>query len=69
MKNSIPIYFLYAEVHYKLFGVFPIEAADISYTISAADGNVVTFNATFAYQFFKRDNEINQVLNKIGKLL
>jgi hypothetical protein len=54
---------------YKLFGVFPVEAADISYTISAADGNVVTFNATFAYQFFRRDNEIGQVVNKIGKLL
>lgn len=54
---------------YKLFGVFPVEAADVSYTISAADGAVVTFNATFAYQFFRRDNEIGQVVNKIGKLL
>jgi len=54
---------------YKLFGVFPTEAADISYTINAVDGQVVTFNATFAYQFFKRDNEIGQVLNKVGKLL
>lgn len=54
---------------YKLFGVFPQEAGDISYTISAADGNVVSFNASFAYQFFRRDNEINQVVNKIGKLV
>lgn len=53
---------------YKLFGVFPTEAADISYTINSTDGNVVTFNANFAYQFFRRDNEINQVLNKVGKL-
>jgi len=53
---------------YKLFGVFPTEAADIAYTINANDGNVVTFNANFAYQFFRRDNEINQVLNKVGKL-
>lgn len=54
---------------YKLFGVFPIEAADISYTMNSADGGVVDFTASFAYQFFRRDNEIGQVLNKIGKLL
>ena len=54
---------------YKLFGVFPIEAGDIAYTIGAADGTIVSFNATFAYQFFKRDNEVNQVLNKVGKLI
>ncbi len=54
---------------YKLFGVFPIEAGDIAYTIGAADGTIISFNATFAYQFFKRDNEINQVLNKVGKLI
>ena len=53
---------------YKLFGVFPVEATDIAYNIVATDGQIVTFNATFAYQFFKRDNEVNQVLNKIGKL-
>ena len=53
---------------YKLFGVFPTEAPDVAYTINANDGNVVTFNANFAYQFFRRDNEINQVLNKVGKL-
>ena len=53
---------------YKLFGVFPVEAGDISYSIGSADGQVVTFIASFAYQFFSRDNEVNQVLNKIGKL-
>ena len=54
---------------YKLFGVFPVEAADMQYTINSTDGAVVTFNASFAYQFFRRDNEVGQVLNKIGKLL
>ena len=54
---------------YKLFGVFPVEAADMQYTINSTDGQVVTFNATFAYQFFRRDNEVGQVLNQIGKLL
>jgi len=54
---------------YKLFGVFPVEAADMQYTINSTDGQVVTFNASFAYQFFRRDNEVGQVLNKIGKLL
>ena len=54
---------------YKLFGVFPVEAADIQYTINSDNGQVVEFNTTFAYQFFRRDNEVGQVLNQIGKLL
>jgi len=41
----------------------------MQYTINSTDGAVVTFNASFAYQFFRRDNEVGQVLNKIGKLL
>ena len=54
---------------YKLFGVFPVEAADVSYTMNSSDGGIVDFTASFAYQFFRRDNEIGQVLNKVGKLL
>jgi len=32
-----------------------------------ADGNeIATFQATFAYQFFRRDNEIGNVVNALG---
>jgi hypothetical protein len=54
---------------YQLIGIFPIEAGNIEYTLSDSTGSVVTFTATFAYQFFRRDNEINQALNTIGSLL
>lgn len=50
---------------YKLFGIFPTEAGDIEYDM--ADGNeIATFQATFAYQFFRRDNEIGNVVNALG---
>jgi len=54
---------------YKLFGVFPVEVQSVEYSIGNADGSVVSFNATFAYQFYRRDNEVGQVINKIGRLL
>lgn len=52
---------------YKLFGVFPVQAGDIEYDMTST-GEIVTFQASFAYQFFRRDNEIGQVVNKVGKL-
>lgn len=53
---------------YKLFGVFPVNVAELSYEIASADAGIITFQAQFAYQFFRRDNEIDTVINKIGKL-
>ena len=52
---------------YKLFGVFPVTAGDLEYDMTNA-GEIVTFQAGFAYQFFRRDNEIGQVVNKVGAL-
>ena len=31
-------------------------------------GEVMAVNLTFAYQFFRRDNELNTAVNAIGKL-
>jgi hypothetical protein len=53
---------------YKLFGVFPVTAGDLEYDMTNA-GEIVTFQAGFAYQFFRRDNEIGQIVNKVGKIL
>ena len=52
---------------YKLYGVFPVNSGDISYTISGS-GEVATTTITMAYQFFRRDNELNTAVNAIGKL-
>jgi len=52
---------------YKLFGVFPVQAGDIGYSM-VGSGEVMTVNLTFAYQFFRRDNELNTAINAIGKL-
>ena len=52
---------------YKLFGVFPVDCGDIGYTMSGS-GEVATQTITMAYQFFRRDNELNTAVNAIGKL-
>tara|TARA_E500000318_G_C3569248_1_gene217106 strand:- start:9746 stop:10324 length:579 start_codon:yes stop_codon:yes gene_type:complete len=53
---------------YKLFGVFPVTVGDLEYDMTNT-GEILTFQGGFAYQFFRRDNEIGQVVNKVGKLL
>jgi hypothetical protein len=52
---------------YKLYGVFPVQAGDISYSM-VGTGEVATVSLTLAYQFFRRDNELNTAINSIGKL-
>jgi len=52
---------------YKLFGVFPVNSGDISYSM-VGTGEVATTTITMAYQFFRRDNELNAGVNAIGKL-
>jgi hypothetical protein len=52
---------------YKLYGVFPTDCGDIGYNITG-DGEVATVTVTVAYQFFRRDNELNTAVNAIGKL-
>jgi len=52
---------------YKLHGVFPTDCGDIGYNITG-DGSVATVTITVAYQFFRRDNELNTAVNAIGKL-
>ena len=52
---------------YKLHGVFPTDCGDIGYAMTG-DGEVATVTITMAYQFFRRDNELNTGVNAIGKL-
>jgi len=52
---------------YKLYGVFPVNSGDISYSM-VGTGEVVNMDITLAYQFFRRDNELNTAVNAIGKL-
>ena len=52
---------------YKLFGVFPVNSGDISYSI-VGTGEVINMDITLAYQFYRRDNELNAGVNAIGKL-
>ena len=52
---------------YKLHGVFPTDCGDISYSMTG-DGEVATVTIVLAYQFFRRDNELNAAVNAIGKL-
>ena len=52
---------------YKLHGVFPTDCGNISYSMSG-DGEVATVTITLAYQFFRRDNELNSAVNAVGKL-
>jgi len=52
---------------YKLFGVFPVNSGDISYSM-VGTGEVATTTVTMAYQFYRRDNELNAGVNAIGKL-
>jgi hypothetical protein len=52
---------------YKLYGVFPTDCGDIGYSMTG-DGEVATVTVTVAYQFFRRDNELNTAVNAIGKL-
>jgi len=52
---------------YKLHGVFPTDCGDISYSMTG-DGEVATVTIGIAYQFFRRDNELNTAVNAIGKL-
>ena len=52
---------------YKLFGVFPVNSGDISYSM-VGTGEVANMDITLAYQFYRRDNELNAGVNAIGKL-
>ena len=52
---------------YKLFGVFPVNSGDISYSM-VGTGEVINMDITLAYQFYRRDNELNAGVNAIGKL-
>jgi len=52
---------------YKLFGVFPVNCGDIGYSMIGT-GEVANMDITLAYQFFRRDNELNTAVNAIGKL-
>ena len=52
---------------YKLFGVFPVNSGDIAYSM-VGTGEVVSMDITLAYQFYRRDNELNAGVNAIGKL-
>jgi hypothetical protein len=52
---------------YKLFGCFPVNCGDISYSM-VGTGEVINMDITLAYQFFRRDNELNAGINAIGKL-
>jgi len=52
---------------YKLYGVFPLNSGDISYSM-VGTGEVVSMDVTLAYQFYRRDNELNTAVNAIGKL-
>jgi len=52
---------------YKLFGVFPVNSGDISYSM-VGTGEVINMDITLAYQFYRRDNELNAGINAIGKL-
>jgi len=52
---------------YKLFGVFPVNSGDIGYSM-VGTGEVVNMDVTLAYQFYRRDNELNAGINAIGKL-
>ena len=52
---------------YKLYGVFPTDCGDIGYAMTG-DGEVATVTITMAYQFFRRDNELNTAGNAVGKL-
>ena len=52
---------------YKLFGVFPVNCGDIGYSMIGT-GEVANMDITLAYQFFRRDNELNAGVNAIGKL-
>jgi hypothetical protein len=47
--------------------VFPVNSGDISYSM-AGSGEVATTTITMAYQFYRRDNELNAGVNAIGKL-
>ena len=52
---------------YKLFGCFPVNSGDISYSM-VGTGEVINMDITLAYQFYRRDNELNAGVNAIGKL-
>lgn len=43
---------------YKLFGVFPKSVGDLEYSMTDT-GEIVKVQCTFAYQFYRRDNEIS----------
>ena len=52
---------------YKLYGVFPVNSGDIAYSM-VGTGEVANMDITLAYQFYRRDNELNAGINAIGKL-
>jgi len=52
---------------YKLYGCFPVNSGDISYSM-VGTGEVINMDITLAYQFYRRDNELNAGVNAIGKL-
>jgi hypothetical protein len=41
---------------YSLIGVFPVNVGDLSYQMSDGTGNAVEFQATLAYQYWRRKN-------------
>ena len=52
---------------YNLYGCFPVNSGDISYSM-VGTGEVINMDITLAYQFYRRDNELNAGVNAIGKL-
>ena len=52
---------------YKLYGVFPINSGDVGYSM-VGTGEIANMDIQLAYQFFRRDNELNTAVNAIGKL-
>ena len=52
---------------YKLYGCFPVNSGDIAYSM-VGTGEVASMDITLAYQFYRRDNELNTAVNAIGKL-
>ena len=52
---------------YKLYGCFPVNSGDVAYSM-VGSGEVINMDITLAYQFYRRDNELNTAVNAIGKL-
>ena len=61
------LFYITIIIFYKLFGVFPVNSGDVAYSM-VGTAEVATTTITMAYQFFRRDNELNTAVNSIGKL-